>query len=163
MSLSKSVTWYDKKWEKGCYTTSDKWQLAIASWGSFTSGFLPRHWGAWNRLISPWRGLVFLDTGLYGTFSLLPRFTLAMASWLAMASLWHANGFTKLVLYVTHSLQARCELAMASELTSSSLWQGLVLHEMSEFPKKKHWPDMECLVSTHAAQSTSLKPCRWKE
>lgn len=37
-----------------------------------------------------------------------------------------------------------------------------VRHEIIDFPKKNHWPEIDLLVSTHLAQSTSEKPMRWR-
>jgi hypothetical protein len=39
----------------------------------------------------------------------------------------------------------------------------LVLYEINDLPKKKHWPEIERLMSTHPSYSASLKPCRRRE
>lgn len=35
-----------------------------------------------------------------------------------------------------------------------------VLHEIRELPKKKHWPEIDLLVSRQPAQSASENPCK---
>jgi hypothetical protein len=39
----------------------------------------------------------------------------------------------------------------------------LVLQEIMELPKKKHWPEMDLHVSRQPAQSASEKPCKVRE
>ena len=51
----------------------------------------------------------------------------------------------------------------ASEEDLETVICFLVLHEMKDFPMKKHWPVMERLVSTHPAQSVCENPCKWSE
>jgi len=46
-------------------------------------------------------------------------------------------------------------LCLASGEDLETVTCFLVLHEMSDFPRKKHWPEIDLLDSIHPAQSAS--------
>ena len=54
-------------------------------------------------------------------------------------------------------------LYSASEEDLDTVICFLVLQEMRELPKKKHWPEIDLLVSRQPAQSASEKPCKVME
>jgi hypothetical protein len=51
-------------------------------------------------------------------------------------------------------------LYSASEEDLETVICFLVLQEINELPKKKHWPEIDLLVSIHHAQSASESPCK---
>lgn len=38
-----------------------------------------------------------------------------------------------------------------------------VRQKINDFPKKKHWPEIDLLISSHSTQSACENPMRWRE
>jgi len=136
--VKKSPTWSFE--ETGNSLRTPAWTFSLTIWQSI-SKCLVRSWN--TRLAAMWIALR-LSQYITGFF----------VHWI----------FKSFIKYNSHCISHEVEasaLYSASEEDLDTVSCFLVLHETSDLPMKKHWPDMDLLVSLHPAQSASEKPWMW--